>query len=123
MSRITCDKCQRGISHPFVSRVFTRDGEEYEVKNMLPPGVVEGQAVVVYLHADCKKTRLASARISKGSKARKYMAHVDLTSARRRELSTADALRNLGYDVSANGHRFLMVFPRLMANEVKKIQK
>lgn len=121
MKKITCDKCQRAIYPPFVSKVFTPDGNEYQVKNRLPEGVTDGKdAVVVYLHSDCQKTRLESAKIT-GK--REYMRHVDLTSARKREMNTADALRNLGFSVSNNGHRFLMVFPKLMANEVKRIQK
>lgn len=108
---LKCVKCETQLLPPFSSMVFTSDGKEYEVKNDLPPGVIDGKdAVVVHMHKKCKIPGHISGKIKgrngKMSYARQKcgVRHVDLESA-------SDRLRGMGFSVASSGHRIFMVLP------------
>lgn len=117
MRGITCSRCCSWIRAPFTAQVFKNDGSEYVVKNAIPEGVEDGNgSVIVYLHKDCAKQSRFYARIPAGATEKRIRSFREKSTA-----SLIDELRGCGYFVSAEDRRILMVMPRLMANEVKRL--
>lgn len=128
MFGLYCTRCCRPLTWPFSSLIFKEDGTEYTVQNKIPDDVVDGKnAVVVYMHKSCKRQGKYSAKMLRRA-ARMEVRNVDRKPSfnigprgPRPKSTVMEWLSKKGFDVSAKGHKFLMVFPRMMAEEVKKL--
>ena len=107
ISGLLCSKCERPLARPFSALVFKSDGEELEIKDEAYPATA---AVVVYIHKACKLpghfTNTNTGRNGKMTYARRKcgVRHTE-------NMSTADNLRGMGFEVAARDNRILMVLP------------
>lgn len=121
MFGLNCTSCSRPLTWPFVSHVFTDDGQEFTVNNKLPDGVVDGNgAIVLYLHGNCGRQGRYSAKMQRRAAKQARQRYAEPQTRQRPQRSFADKLRDMGYGVAARGKRVLMVLPNRTA-EVKRL--